>query len=90
MTIDAMPFCIAEQKRRIREWIGEGIVRASIGLESADDLIRHLDQALRAHTFKGWVGPTAYHILKKAEKINVNIHKMRKLASCSIDLSMVN
>jgi cystathionine beta-lyase/cystathionine gamma-synthase len=63
--IDAMPFYNAEQKRRIREWTGEGIIRASIGLESADDLIRDLDQALRARTLKGMVGPLAYEVMKK-------------------------
>ena len=64
MYIDAMPFYTEEQKRRIREWTGEGLVRASIGLESADDLIHDLDQALRARTFKGWVGPWAYRLMK--------------------------
>jgi methionine-gamma-lyase len=62
--IDAMPFYAAEQKRRIREWTGEGIIRASIGLESADDLIRDLDRALRARTVKGAVGPVAYQLMK--------------------------
>jgi methionine-gamma-lyase len=63
--IDSMPFYTDEHKRRIREWTGEGIVRASIGLESAADLIRDLDQALRARTFKGWAGPLAYQMMKK-------------------------
>jgi methionine-gamma-lyase len=63
--IDAMPFYTDEQKSRIRKWMGEGIIRASIGIESADDLIRDLDRALRARTFKGWVGPLAYQIMKK-------------------------
>ena len=63
--IDAMPFYTDEQKGRIRAWTGEGIIRASIGLESADDLIRDLEQALRARTFKGWVGPLAYRLMKK-------------------------
>ena len=63
--IDAMPFYTDEQKRRIREWTGEGIIRASIGLESADDLIRDLDRALRARTVKGAVGPMAYQLMKK-------------------------
>jgi methionine-gamma-lyase len=63
--IDAMPFYTDEQKSRIRKWTGEGIIRASIGIESADDLIRDLDRALRARTFKGWVGPLAYQIMKK-------------------------
>jgi len=63
--IDAMPFYSDEQKRRLREWTGEGIVRASIGLENAQDLIRDLDQALRARSFKGWVGPTSYQLMKE-------------------------
>jgi cystathionine beta-lyase/cystathionine gamma-synthase len=62
--IDAMPFYTQEQKARIRGWTGEGLVRASIGLESPDDLIRDLDQALRARTFKGLVGPLAYQVMK--------------------------
>ena len=68
MYIDAIPFYTDEQKRRIREWTGDGIVRASIGLENADDLIRDLDQALRARTFKGLVGPLAYRIMKSVNK----------------------
>ena len=63
--IDAMPFYTDDQKRRIREWTGEGLIRASIGLENADDLIRDLDHALRARTFKGLVGPLAYKVMKK-------------------------
>lgn len=65
MYIDAMPFYNAEQKRRIREWTGDGIIRASIGLESADDLIGDLDRALRARTLKGVVGPLAYEFMKR-------------------------
>jgi cystathionine beta-lyase/cystathionine gamma-synthase len=65
MYIDAMPFYSDEQKLRIREWTGEGIIRASIGLESADDLIRDLDQAMKARTIKGVVGPLAYRVMKK-------------------------
>ncbi|MBN1877034.1 MAG: PLP-dependent transferase [Anaerolineae bacterium] len=64
MYIDAMPFYTEAQKRHIREWTGDGILRASIGLENPDDLIRDLDQALRARTFKGWIGPLAYRIMK--------------------------
>lgn len=63
--IDAMPFYNADQKRRIHKWTGEGTIRASIGLESADDLIRDLDRALRARTLKGLVGPLVYQIMKK-------------------------
>ena len=68
MYIDAMPFYTDEQKRRIREWTGEGLIRASIGLESADDLIHDLDQALRARTFKGAIGTLAYQVLKGLSK----------------------
>ena len=65
MYIDAMPFYTAEQKHRIREWTGEGIIRASIGLENAEDLIGDLDKALRGRSFKGLVGPLAYQMMKK-------------------------
>ena len=44
---------------------GEDIIRASVGLENAEDLIRDLDQALRARSFKGLIGPLAYQIMKK-------------------------
>jgi methionine-gamma-lyase len=67
MYIDLMPFYTDEQKRRIHEWTGEGIVRASIGLESADDLIKDLDQSLNARTFKGTVGPLVYDLMKKVQ-----------------------
>jgi methionine-gamma-lyase len=63
--IDAMPFYTLEQKERIRQWTGEGIMRASIGLENVEDLRGDLDQALNARTFKGWLGPLAYQIMKK-------------------------
>ena len=63
--IDAVTYLSAEQKARIREWTGEGIVRASIGLENTDDLIADLDQALSSRTFKGAVGPLAYRLMKK-------------------------
>lgn len=62
--VDAAPYLNAAQKARIREWTGDGIVRASVGLESADDLIADLGQALRGRTFKGWVGPLAYRLMK--------------------------
>ncbi len=66
--IDAMPFYTPEQKQRIREWTGDGLVRASIGLENAGDLIDDLDRALRARTFRGLVGPLAYQVMKKVNK----------------------
>jgi hypothetical protein len=43
--------------------MGDGIVRASIGLENPQDLIADLEQALQGRTFKGIVGPLAYCLL---------------------------
>ena len=62
--VDAAPYLSAAQKAGIREWMGEGIVRVSVGLEKVEDLIADLDQALRGRTFKGLVGPLAYRLLK--------------------------
>jgi methionine-gamma-lyase len=64
MYIDAATYLTPEQKRSIRAWTGEGIVRASIGLESPQDLIADLDQALRGRSVRGLVGPLAYRLLK--------------------------
>jgi len=66
--IDAAPYLSDEQKRSIRDWTGEGIVRASIGLESPQDLIADLDHALSARTIKGRVGPAVYKMMKGKEK----------------------
>jgi cystathionine beta-lyase/cystathionine gamma-synthase len=63
--VDAAAYLNETQKRSIRQWTGDGIVRASIGLESADDLIADLDQALRGRSLRGAVGPLAYKILKR-------------------------
>jgi methionine-gamma-lyase len=62
--VEAAPYLSEKQKRSIRTWTGEGILRASIGLESADDLMADLDQALRARTLRGLAGPLAYKVLK--------------------------
>ena len=62
--VDAAPYLNAEQKGRIRQWTGEGIIRASIGLEDPQDLISDLGQALSKRTFKGLVGPLAYRLMK--------------------------
>jgi methionine-gamma-lyase len=62
--VDAAPYLSDEQKQRIREWTGDGIVRASIGLESPQDLIDDLEQALNKRTFKGMVGPRVYRMMK--------------------------
>ncbi len=63
--IDAVAYLSAGQKASIRAWTGDGILRASIGLENPDDLIADLDQALTSRTFKGAVGPLAYRLMKK-------------------------
>jgi cystathionine beta-lyase/cystathionine gamma-synthase len=65
MYIDSADYLNSDQKKRIREWTGEGIVRASVGLENVDDLIADLDRALRAKTAKGLIGPLAYNLMKK-------------------------
>ena len=45
--IDQAAYLSAEQKNSIHEeWMGEGIVRVSVGLESIDDLIEDLEHAL--------------------------------------------
>ena len=62
--IDAAPYLTAGQKAGIREWTGDGIVRASVGLESPQDLMADLDQALRSRSFKGLAGPLAYRLMK--------------------------
>jgi methionine-gamma-lyase len=61
--VDAVSYLDGAQKARIREWMGDGIVRASIGLENVRDLIADLDQALRGRTFKGLVGPMVYRLM---------------------------
>ena len=64
MYVDAVTYLDSGQKARIREWMGDGIARASVGLEDADDLIADLDRALRGRSFQGLVGPLAYRLLK--------------------------
>jgi len=65
--VDAATYLSAAQKARIREWTGGGIIRVSVGLEDTDDLIADLDQALRARSAKGLVGPAAYAALKRIQ-----------------------
>ena len=67
LVVDAATYLDAAQKARIREWTADGIVRASVGLEDAGDLIADLDQALRARSAKGLVGPAAYAALKRIQ-----------------------
>jgi methionine-gamma-lyase len=63
--IDAATYLTDTQKAHIREWMGEGIVRVSVGLEDPQELIEDLDQALRARTVKGAVGPAVYAMMKR-------------------------
>ena len=63
--VDAAPYYAPEHKRRIHEWVGDGLIRASIGLESTRDLIEDLDRALKAKTIKGVFGPALYSAMKK-------------------------
>jgi cystathionine beta-lyase/cystathionine gamma-synthase len=63
--IDSVSYLNSEQKKRIREWTGDGLVRASVGIEHVDDLIEDLDQALNAWTMKGFAGRVAYEVLKR-------------------------
>ena len=63
--IDSVPYLSADQKTNIRQWTGDGIISASIGLDDPDDLIANLDQVLKSRTFKGTVGPFAYRLMKK-------------------------
>jgi methionine-gamma-lyase len=66
--VDAAPYLSPEQKSRIHQWTGDGIVRVSVGLENVKDLISDLDTALNARTIKGLVGPAAYRLLKQFGK----------------------
>jgi cystathionine beta-lyase/cystathionine gamma-synthase len=46
MYVDSATYLDADQKKAIREWMGDGIMRISIGLEDPEDLIADFDQAL--------------------------------------------
>jgi methionine-gamma-lyase len=63
--VDAVSYYSEKQKTQIREWTGEGVFRTSIGLEDPDDLIKDLDQALKAKSIKGKIAPMVYELLKK-------------------------
>jgi len=65
--VDAVSYLDDAQKAGIRQWMGEGIVRASVGLENVKDLIADLDQALRGRTLKGLAGPLAYRLMADRE-----------------------
>jgi methionine-gamma-lyase len=62
--IEAASYLTAEQKHAIRAWVGEGIVRVSVGLENPADLIADLARALRGRTLRGALGPLAYRLMK--------------------------
>jgi cystathionine beta-lyase/cystathionine gamma-synthase len=61
--VDAVSYLDAEQKAGIRRWMGDGIVRVSVGLEAPADLIADLDNALSGRTLKGLVGPLLYRLM---------------------------
>jgi cystathionine beta-lyase/cystathionine gamma-synthase len=66
--VDGVSYLSAAQKAGIRAWMGDGIVRASIGLEDPEDLIADLDRALSARSVKGLAGPAAYAALKRLQR----------------------
>ncbi len=70
MYVDSVPYLSAEQKKSIREWMGDGLVRISTGLEDVDDLMKDLDRALRAKTPRSIVAPAAYALLKRLGEKN--------------------
>lgn len=63
--IDSAAYLSEAQKQALRPWVGDGILRASIGLEDPADLIADLDQALSGRSFKGRLGPLAYGLMKR-------------------------
>jgi cystathionine beta-lyase/cystathionine gamma-synthase len=63
--IDPVTYLTGEQKASIKDWMGKGIVRVSVGLENPDDLISDLDQALKSQSVKGAVGSIAYQAFKR-------------------------
>jgi cystathionine beta-lyase/cystathionine gamma-synthase len=44
--VDSATYLSVDQKKAIREWMGDGIMRISVGLEDPEDLIADLEQAL--------------------------------------------
>jgi cystathionine beta-lyase/cystathionine gamma-synthase len=46
LNVDTATYLADSQKKAIREWAGDGIMRISIGLEDPEDLVADLDQAL--------------------------------------------
>ncbi len=44
--VDSAPYLDDGEKKAIREWVGGGIMRISIGLEDPEDLVADLDEAL--------------------------------------------
>jgi methionine-gamma-lyase len=60
--LDALTHLTENQRQDIRDWMGSGLVRLSVGLESANDLIHDLDQALRGT--RSTAGYRAYRQLK--------------------------
>ncbi|RPI96965.1 MAG: PLP-dependent transferase [Spirochaetales bacterium] len=63
--VDSVSYLSSDQKKSIREWMGDGLVRISTGLEDVEDLIEDIDRALRGRTFKSVAAPAAYAVLKR-------------------------
>ena len=83
--VDSVPYLNAVQKAGIRDWMGDGIVRASIGLEDAEDLIADLDRALRVKRIKGLVGPAAYAVLKRLQRGTTAVSSPQEPSEGAID-----
>jgi methionine-gamma-lyase len=63
---DSATYYSTEQKARLREWSGDGLMRVSVGLEDVETLQKDLDQALRRRYWKGAAGTLIYPLVKKS------------------------
>lgn len=63
---DSAAYYNQDQKSRLRDWAGDGMMRASIGLEDVETLINDLDQALKRRYWKGAAGNLLYPLVKRS------------------------
>jgi len=63
---DSASYYSQEQKTCLRDWAGDGIMRASIGLEDVETLQKDLDQALRSRYWKSTAGNLLYPLVKRS------------------------
>lgn len=63
---DSAAYYSQEQKSRLRDWAGDGLMRASVGLEDVETLQQDLDQALMRRYWKGAAGKLLYPLVKKS------------------------